>query len=49
MSIVDVITWRVFSVAFELRTTRAVTLAYAPLQGRLSQMLPVDVFDVRAS
>jgi hypothetical protein len=49
VSIVDVITWRVVSTAFELRTTRAVTLAFAPLQGRLAQMLPLDAFDVRVS
>jgi hypothetical protein len=49
VSIVDVITWRVVSESFVLRTTRAVTLGYAPAQGRLSQMLPLDVFDVQVS
>ena len=49
VSIVDVITWRVVSAAFALRTTRSVTLGYAPAQGRLSQMLPLDVFDVQVS
>jgi len=49
VSIVDVITWRVVSESFRLHTTRSVTLAYAPAQGMLSQMLPFRDFDVMVS
>jgi len=49
VSMVDVITWRVVSEAFRLHTTRSVTLAYAPAQGMLSQMLPLRDFDVMVS
>jgi len=46
ISLVDVITWRVVSSTFELRTTRAVTVAFAPLSCSLTQMLPLSHFDV---
>jgi len=47
--LVDTITWHVVSASVELRTTRAVTLAFAPGAGRASQMLPLTVFDVQVS
>ena len=49
VSIVDVITWRVVSESFALRTVRSVTVAFAPAQGMLTQMLPLTGFDVQVS
>ena len=46
ISLVDVITWKVVSVTFALRTTRAVTVAFAPLSGSLAQMLPLSQLEV---
>jgi hypothetical protein len=46
ISLVDVITWKVVSVTFALRTTRAVTVAFAPLSGGLAQMLPLSHLEV---
>jgi len=49
VSLVDTITWRVVSTTFELRTTRAVTVAFAPHSGGLTQMLPLSHFDVQVA
>lgn len=46
VSLVDVLTWRVVSASFELRTSRSVTLAYFT---GAQQMLPFSDFDVRVA